>query len=57
MRLAFRIEPGIECWEMGGDYYLYGVTEMGDSLVLPSLSMAWDVAWSALVEPPVDGGS
>ena len=38
----------VECFRIGDDYYLYGVTEHGDARVLPSIGMAREVAASAL---------
>ena len=38
----------IECYRIGNEFFLYGVTEHGDARVLPSLGMAREVAASAL---------
>ena len=50
---VFNPGPGIfgrtvECYRVGCDYYLYGVTEQGDARVLPSIGMAREVAASAM---------
>lgn len=37
----------VECWEVDGDFYVYGVLNSGDPRVCPSESMARDVAASA----------
>ena len=39
---------GIICWELDGEFYVYGVTVSGDPRVCPSESMARDVAANAL---------
>ena len=38
----------IDCFLIDGDFYLYGVTEHGDTRVLPSIGMAREVAASAM---------
>jgi hypothetical protein len=38
----------IECYRIGDEFFLYGVTEHGDARGLPSISMAREVAASAL---------
>jgi hypothetical protein len=38
----------IECFEIQGEFYLYGVTQGGDPRVLPSIGMAREAAASAL---------
>jgi hypothetical protein len=36
----------IEIWQVGNEYYVYGVTVNGDPRVCPSLGMAREVAAS-----------
>lgn len=38
----------VECYRMGDDFFLYGVTQHGDARVLPSIGMAREVAASAM---------
>jgi hypothetical protein len=38
-----------ECFEIGSEFYLYGVTQGGDPRVLPSIGMARELAASALL--------
>ena len=38
----------IECYRIGDEFFLYGVTASGDPRVLPSLGMAREVAASAM---------
>ena len=38
----------IECYQIGDEFFLYGVTEHGDARVLPSIGMAREVAASAM---------
>jgi hypothetical protein len=38
----------IECYRIGNEYFLYGVTAQGGPRVLPSIGMAREVAASAL---------
>jgi hypothetical protein len=38
----------IECYRIGDEFFLYGVTRNGDARVLPSIGMAREVAASAL---------
>ena len=38
----------IECYRVGDEFFLYGVTASGDPRVLPSLGMAREAAASAL---------
>ena len=38
----------IECYRIGNEFFLYGVTENGGVRVLPSFSMAREVAASAM---------
>ncbi len=38
----------IECYRIGDQFFLYGVTASGDPRVLPSIGMAREVAASAL---------
>lgn len=51
--LVFNYRTGIfgraiECYEIDGEFYLYGVTQGGGPRVLPSIGMAREVAASAL---------
>ena len=51
--LIFRYGTGIfgrtiECYRIGDEFFLYGVTASGDPCVLPSIGMAREVAASAL---------
>ncbi len=39
----------IKCFEIGGEFYLYGVTQGSDPRVLPSIGMARETAASALL--------
>jgi hypothetical protein len=39
----------VECFQIGGEFFLYGVTQSGDPRILPSIGMAREVAASALV--------
>jgi hypothetical protein len=39
----------VECYQIGGDFYLYGVTQGGDQRVLPGIWMAREVGASALL--------
>jgi hypothetical protein len=39
----------IECYRIGDEFFLYGVTKHGDARVLPSIGMASEVAASALL--------
>ena len=50
---VFSHDPGIfgrtiECYRIGDEFFLYGVTASGDPRVLPSLGMAREVAASAM---------
>jgi hypothetical protein len=38
----------IECYRIGNEFFLYGVTAQGGPRVLPSIGMAREVAVSAL---------
>jgi len=38
----------IECYRIGDEFFLYGVTAQGGPRVLPSIGMAREVAASAL---------
>jgi hypothetical protein len=38
----------IECYRIGDEFFLYGVTAQGSPRVLPSIGMAREVAASAL---------
>jgi hypothetical protein len=38
----------VECYRIGEEFFLYGVTQHGDARVLPSIGMARDVAASAI---------
>ena len=38
----------IECYRIGNEFFLYGVTTSSDPRVLPSLGMAREVAASAI---------
>ena len=38
----------IECYRIGDEFFLYGVTRHGDARVLPSIGMAREIAASAL---------
>jgi hypothetical protein len=38
----------IECYRIGNEFFLYGVTENGGVRVLPSFGMAREVAASAM---------
>ena len=38
----------IECYQIGDEFFLYGVMQHGDARVLPSIGMAREVAASAL---------
>ena len=38
----------IECYRIGEEFFLYGVTASGDPRVLPSIGMAREVASSAM---------
>ena len=38
----------IECYRLGDEFFLYGVTQHGDARVLPSIGMAQELAASAL---------
>lgn len=51
--LMFSYGPGVfgrtvECYRIGDEFFLYGVTRHGDARVLPSLGMAREVAVSAM---------
>ena len=51
--LVFNYRTGIfghaiECYRIGDEFFLYGVTASGDPRVLPSIGMAQEVAASAL---------
>ena len=37
----------VECYRIGEEFFLYGVTQHGDARVLPSIGMAREVAASA----------
>ncbi len=39
----------IECYRIGDEFFLYGVTENGGTRVLPSIGMAREVAASAML--------
>ena len=39
----------VECFEIDGEFCLYGVTQGGDPRVLPSIGMAYEVVVSALI--------
>ena len=39
----------IECYRIGNEFFLYGVTASGDPRVLPSIGMAREVAASAML--------
>jgi hypothetical protein len=39
----------VECYQIGGDFYLYGVTQGGDPRVLPSIGMAREVVASSFL--------
>ena len=39
----------IECYRIGDEFFLYGVTASGDPRVLPSIGMAREVAASAML--------
>lgn len=39
----------VMCFEIGGEFYLHGVTQGGDPCVLPSLGMAREAAALALL--------
>jgi hypothetical protein len=34
----------IEIWQVGGEFFVYGVTAGGDPVICPSLGMAREVA-------------
>lgn len=38
----------IECYKIGEEFFLYGVTANGDPRVLPSIGMAREVAATAM---------
>ena len=38
----------VECYRIGEEFFLYGVTQHGDARVLPSIGMAREVAASAV---------
>ena len=38
----------VECYRIGEEFFLYGVTTSGDPRVLPSIGMAREVAVSAM---------
>ena len=38
----------VECYRLGDEFFLYGVTENGGVRVLPSIGMAKEVAASAM---------
>jgi hypothetical protein len=38
----------VECYRIGEEFFLYGVTQHGDARVLPSIGMAREVAASAI---------
>lgn len=39
----------VECYLIGKEFFLYGVTQNGDARVLPGIGMAREVAASAMV--------
>jgi hypothetical protein len=43
MRCIFK-SGQIEIWQVGGDFYVYGVRDSGDPVVCPSEGMAREVA-------------
>ncbi len=45
MRLILKNGP-IEIWEVGNEFFVYGVTLSGDPRICPSLGMAHEVAAS-----------
>jgi len=40
MRLIFDYGRGVQCWLMDGEFYVYGLTNSGDPVVVPSEAMA-----------------
>ncbi|MDB5582918.1 MAG: hypothetical protein JWR80_8094 [Bradyrhizobium sp.] len=40
----FDYGSGIECWQLDGEFYVYGVTIGGDPRVVPSEGMARAIA-------------
>lgn len=43
-RLVFKYANGVECWELDGEFYVYGVTNSGDPRVVHSEGMAREIA-------------
>jgi len=39
----------IECYQIGEEFFLYGVTASGDPRVLPNIGMAREVAATAML--------
>ena len=48
MRLVFDYGRGVVCYEIDGEFYVYGVSERGDPRVVPSEGMARSIAAGAL---------
>lgn len=51
--LVFNYGTGVfgrafECYRLGEEFFLYGVTTSGDARVLPSIGMAREIAVSAM---------
>ncbi|MCK1409526.1 hypothetical protein [Bradyrhizobium sp. 76] len=43
MRLIFQ-RGKIEIWEVGSEFFVYGITKSGDPISCPSIGMAYEVA-------------
>lgn len=43
MRLIDK-HDGIEIWQVGDEFFVYGVTRGGDPIICPSLGMAREIA-------------
>lgn len=48
MRLVFDYGRGVTCYEIDGEYYVYGVMERGDPRVAHSEGAAREIAAAAL---------
>jgi hypothetical protein len=46
-RLVFDHGKGVICYELDGEFYVYGLTNSGDPRVCPSEGMAREIAASA----------